>query len=118
MHNLYDAGQVTRYHTIGGAQSVAEHSWGVAMLIMRYHPDPPLHLIQAALEHDLAEKWIGDVPYPTKLDYPRLGDSYKEAEQDIERVVGIMRMSLRVEYVSISISPPLRMFASIACTRA
>lgn len=58
---------VTRWHTMTNIkeQNLADHSWGVAMIVSRlYNGDDKLSVIQAALEHDLVEKHIGDMPRP------------------------------------------------------
>lgn len=63
------AGSVQRYHVHAAGlfpQSVAEHSWRVAALLLRLWPDAPRRLIVAALAHDLGEWFSGDVPYPAK----------------------------------------------------
>jgi 5'-deoxynucleotidase YfbR-like HD superfamily hydrolase len=64
---------VTRWHTTPTvkSQTLAGHSWGVAMLVMSlFNGDPmdKLVLLQAALEHDLAEKEIGDMPRAGRTD--------------------------------------------------
>lgn len=66
--DIQPAGAVTRYHTIHCPiqQTVAHHSWGVAMVIMALHNNPSMKLIQAALLHDAHEHVTGDVPSPAK----------------------------------------------------
>ena len=52
----YRAGYTRRWHTTSYLdQSVAEHSWGVALIIMQNHPNPSANLLKAALLHDLHE---------------------------------------------------------------
>jgi hypothetical protein len=73
------AGQVKRWHTIPGVtQTVADHSWGVAMLLLLVHPDPSIRLIKAAMLHDIHEVAFGDIPSPSK----RKVAGIKEAEHD------------------------------------
>jgi 5'-deoxynucleotidase YfbR-like HD superfamily hydrolase len=81
---VYKAGKVTRWHTKGDIppQSIADHSWGVAMLIMAYHPRPSIELIQAALVHDLGEIYTGDIPYSAKLRWPDFRDLLAKKEKD------------------------------------
>jgi 5'-deoxynucleotidase YfbR-like HD superfamily hydrolase len=66
------AGKVQRAHIIPhqGSYSVAEHSWGVAMLCMALWPDSP-GLLPYALSHDVHEGWLGDVPANVKDDKDR-----------------------------------------------
>lgn len=64
---LWDYGHaVNRWHTVpGGQQNLADHSWGVALIVSRYFNGSILEkivLLAAALEHDLAEAIVGDVP--------------------------------------------------------
>jgi 5'-deoxynucleotidase YfbR-like HD superfamily hydrolase len=60
-------GAVQRCHTVRhlGSYSVAEHSWGVAMLLLHLYPDHP-NLLKYALVHDIPESLTGDVPSPAK----------------------------------------------------
>lgn len=88
---LYAAGRVSRYHTADvPAQSLAEHSWGVAMICARIYPQGdgygplPARLLQAALLHDLAEVETGDVPAPTKWTNPHLDDELEDVETRFE----------------------------------
>lgn len=67
---------VTRWHTMPNSrpQVLASHLWGVAMMISRLYDGPPEYfraLIQAALEHDLAESMIGDMPRPARTEEHR-----------------------------------------------
>jgi 5'-deoxynucleotidase YfbR-like HD superfamily hydrolase len=76
-------GRVTRYHTerVLHPETIAEHSWGVAMLcIALTNGNPSMNLLKAALYHDLAEHVTGDTPAPAKWNSPKL----KEALTDIE----------------------------------
>lgn len=61
-------GAVQRCHTIRhhGSYSVAEHSWGVAMLLWHLYPDLAPHLVYYALTHDVPEGLTGDVPSTAK----------------------------------------------------
>ena len=69
---------VKRYHTEHtiGHQTIADHSYGVAMLVL-YLTDgsASANLIKAALYHDLPEQHTGDTPAPAKWDSPALSDA-------------------------------------------
>lgn len=91
------AAQVRRYHTVdhvGAGQSIADHSWGVAVLVdqicesMTYRASADLY--RAALYHDVAERWTGDVPATTKWDHPDLKDALDKIENNYEKRVGIV----------------------------
>ena len=67
---------VTRWHTMPNSrpQNLASHLWGVAMMISRLYDGPPnlfRPLMQACLEHDLAESQIGDMPRPARTQQHR-----------------------------------------------
>lgn len=61
-------GAVQRAHGIRhhGSYSVAEHSWGVAMLIWHLFPQHFKRIAIFALVHDVAECLVGDVPSTAK----------------------------------------------------
>jgi 5'-deoxynucleotidase YfbR-like HD superfamily hydrolase len=76
---------VTRYHTMPNLrpQNLASHSWAVAMMVMSLFkgtPDEKLLLVQAALEHDLVEKHVGDMPRPGRTDEHRRLEAAKADE--------------------------------------
>lgn len=75
------AGQVVRWHTAPMArrETVGEHSWQVARLVLAFWPDAPRDLLVRALLHDVGEVASGDVPFPVKSSNPALG-------REIERV--------------------------------
>jgi len=71
-----DAGEVQRYHAFKAApnQSVAEHSWGVAIILTQIAgpADNLFTLLLHALLHDTGELCTGDIPGHTKRDNPEL----------------------------------------------
>lgn len=80
---LRNAGYVRRYHTVQtiGHQTVAEHSFNVAMILLdltngKAHAD----LLKAALYHDLPEVFTGDIPATAKWASPPLVQSLKLLE--------------------------------------
>lgn len=62
--------------------SVAQHSVLVALLAII--DGAPLNVVQAALMHDAAEAYLGDVIKPLKI---KLGDAYREYELEFEDVI-------------------------------
>ena len=61
--------QVRRYHTslTSHDNTVGYHSYGVAVLVdVLCEGKPSLALLRAALYHDTAEQWTGDLPAPVK----------------------------------------------------
>lgn len=102
-------GDVKRYHTYATvpAQTVAAHSWRVAVIAAHLWPDRP-GLPLAALYHDVAEGLTGDVPAPAKR---ALGEG-------LEHEGGIRRLELDYErYLGVAPSPPLNQedFARLKC---
>ena len=85
------SGNVQRFHAIPGlnTQSIANHSWGVAMLIQELLPDCRKELILAALTHDCAELVTGDIPATAKWNKPELRDMLEDIERTTEREWGI-----------------------------
>ncbi len=64
---ILHAGRVRRWHTIAGLnQSVAEHSWGVAVLLLLHDPHVTVNALREALIHDVHERWLGDLPTMAK----------------------------------------------------
>lgn len=68
------AGEVVRWHTLPMSRrdTVAEHSWNVARIVLAIHPSASRELIIEALMHDIGEVMTGDMPHLTKLQYPEL----------------------------------------------
>lgn len=70
-------------------QTIAEHSWAVAMLISRLFPGSAkdrLALIEAALDHDLVEGEIGDMPRPGRT------DDHKKLEALMSKQMGLREL--------------------------
>ena len=87
---LYDAGAVTRFHTKRTihTQTIAEHSWGVAMILTRIC-NPRAELLRAALTHDLAESVTGDTPATAKWLHEPLKQALDIMEIAVNRHLGI-----------------------------
>ena len=96
---LRKGGSVKRWHTITNAkeQTVAAHSWGVAVIIMDLWPDSRADLFHAALLHDVPEQLIGDVPAPTKWAHPRLAKELDLAEESFWDMVEVKFPALTTE---------------------
>jgi hypothetical protein len=87
-----NGGAVYRYHATepspGRLQTVAEHSFNVAMLLYAVIGTPSGALIKAALHHDLGEQFVGDTPAPVKWNWPDLAKELDLAEQAEMRLRG------------------------------
>lgn len=70
--NTLDAGQVQRFHSavhVNPKQSVAEHSWGVAVIAMalcRSNRVDTRIALEHAILHDTPELYTGDIPFQVK----------------------------------------------------
>lgn len=87
-HELYHAGAVKRYHTMRTheTQTLAAHSWGVAMICIAISDDPPsAPLLMYALTHDLAEVETGDIPAPAKWGSREISEALTALEFDFEK---------------------------------
>lgn len=81
-----EAGRVHRCHVLPGpGYDLAQHSYGALSLLLLLHPSPSLGLIKAVLWHDVAERWLGDLPQTAKMDNPELTAVYEAAENRILR---------------------------------
>ena len=89
---LWAAGRVKRWHAfpIIGEQTVADHSWGVALIVAEIAEGHlNMNLMKAALLHDAAELYTGDTPYGAKKRWPQLGEMLRECKYEMERKLGI-----------------------------
>lgn len=89
--SIFKGGYVKRYHTVDmiKEQSVASHSWGVAVILCQMIKNPSPQLLKAALYHDVAEHVIGDMPATTKWRFEELSKAMSKAEQEIEHELGL-----------------------------
>jgi 5'-deoxynucleotidase YfbR-like HD superfamily hydrolase len=83
LDKFIEKGMVRRWHTVPDlSQNVAEHSWGVAMFLIAFHPSPSAALLKAAILHDLHESAFCDIPSHIKDKYPELVQ-IEEAEEQL-----------------------------------
>lgn len=71
-----DAGAVKRFHVkrMHRTQTVAEHTFGMLMLVKQVAPKNVLRVVyDAILHHDLPELFTGDIPAPIKRAHAELG---------------------------------------------
>lgn len=89
---LREASQTKRCHTmpIHGQYTVGQHSFDMCTLLLALYPDCRKELMVAAIAHDLPERWVGDMPAPTKWSLG--GEAIKQldrVEEDILRKLGL-----------------------------
>lgn len=80
------AGQVLRFHTwpVHRQQTVGEHSWQIARIMVTIWPECPRMLLLHAVTHDVGEM-AGDVPYPFKRNNPNLKREMTLSEAGVHR---------------------------------
>lgn len=85
-----EAGAVERCHTFPhhGKYTVAEHCYGVVSLLFLLYPIPSINLIKSCLWHDTAERFLGDLPAPTKWKHGELRAAYETVEEDTLKSLG------------------------------
>lgn len=88
-----EGGSVERCHGTPhvGSYSVASHTFGALSLLLLLHPAPSLALIRDVTFHDVAERWLGDVPSPGKRLDPELAKKYDELERRLLFQLGLGR---------------------------
>lgn len=80
---VFRSGRVRRYHIheLNQPQNVADHSFGVAAMVCVIWPYASAELVKAAIFHDVAEFKTGDMPGPTKREFPQLKEGMDLAEK-------------------------------------
>lgn len=83
---IYSLAYITRYSGMQRIkdESVAEHSFFVASLVIKLHEAYEFDLgvaLQIAITHDWVEAFIGDITYVTKINYPLIAEAAHESEK-------------------------------------
>lgn len=109
--DILDAGAVARYHTVpcSSHQSVADHSWGVAQILRMIEPTCSKAALCAALDHDVAERWTGDVPATAKWNDEALKAALDAHEARIEKWLGIDRDLVDGEWAALKVADMLEL---------
>jgi len=82
--NYRKGNAVKRFHTVNVLveETVGHHSANVALLCIRLAGgNTSVNLLKAALQHDLAEQYTGDIPATGKWDFPELARAATRAEE-------------------------------------
>jgi len=90
---------VKRYHTANliVGETVGHHSANVALLCtVLADKATSVNLLMAALKHDLAEQFTGDVPAPTKWNHPKLKVLLDEIEDAYVHMPNLTQWETRV----------------------
>ena len=110
MIHIRKNGNVKRWHTVHTLrqQTVAEHSWGVAMICRKLWPQDSI-LMEAALCHDLGEGYTGDIPWPAKAANYNLNDIAGDMEIVELRRLGALVDLEPLQYKSLKIADMLEL---------
>lgn len=86
-----EGGAVKRCHVLPSntEYTVASHSYNAVSLLLLLHPNPSLALIKAVQWHDVAERWMGDLPSIVKHECPELKAVYERIEEQRLRALGL-----------------------------
>ena len=78
-----EAGAVTRWHLVPhhGQDTVGHHSWNATMLLLELNPTASRALIVYMLNHDVAERWSGDIPASAKGMFSTIAQGVRECEE-------------------------------------
>ena len=91
IYNTRMAGRIRRLHIRpmnGEEQSVAAHTWGVAMILLDLFPEVSKETLVFALRHDVAEVCTGDVPANVKWANPELESTLEWMESEFLKKMG------------------------------
>ena len=101
----WNAGRVSRWHAHPTVhdQTVADHTYGVLQWLTFIVPPAALtkRMMLAALNHDIAEIFTGDIPFTAKRLYPDLKQALDHAEVDIHERLGANWVLLDAEVSAI-----------------
>lgn len=94
IHATREGGAVERCHGTPhhGSYSVGLHTFNAVSLLLLLHPAPSLDLIKTVQWHDVAERWLGDVPSPAKSVAHGFVEPYAQAEERVLYQLGLCRL--------------------------
>ena len=98
IRKVLQSGNVVRFHNSIGMdkQKNSEHEWEVALILQYIYPQCSKELLLAALTHDAAEYYTGDIPFPIKQASPELKSVLDKLEHHWEEQNGV-HFDLQVE---------------------
>ena len=87
LSKIYNLRHITRYSNVERVrdESVAEHSFFVASIVLELYKDYDFNLglaLRMAICHDYPEVYVDDVSHKVKADYPEVARSLKKAEKE------------------------------------
>ena len=97
--NFITAGaDVKRFHTVNtiNTETVGHHSHGVALMCFFFTDIPSNELLKAALFHDLAEQYTGDIPSPAKREL-KISKEFSDLENSLLLANNVVMPELTTE---------------------
>lgn len=87
-----EAGAVKRWHIVPhhGQDTVGHHTYNAVSLLLCLNPDASRALIVYMLEHDVAERWTGDIPASAKGMFHKIGRGVMLAEEELAAEMDLM----------------------------
>ena len=117
---IYNLAYIQRYNTMPRIknESVAEHSFFVASIVVKLYETYDFNLGKAllmAVTHDWAESWLGDIVNVVKNGYPYVGVAIQEAEYYImgENFYGIVYENWHEHNELISVEAKIVKYADV-----
>jgi len=109
INTILNSGDVVRFHNHSGIdkQRNSEHQWGVALVLNYIYPNASKELILAAMTHDAAEYYTGDVPFPVKKDHPELSHLLRKIEKQWEACNDVYFDYSQIEELALKVSDTL-----------
>ena len=95
LEDIYRLKHVKRYSNIPKIteESVAEHGFFVAAIVIKLHEEYKFDLGQAlviAISHDMTEMELNDCPWVIKQKYPEIAAAYAKCEEDVSKTLPTM----------------------------
>ncbi len=101
IRTIREGNAVKRCHTVPcfGEYNVGMHSANALSLLLVFNPDASPALMKAVLWHDIAERFLGDLPATAKTNFSDLRIAYEAAEKRIEKLLKLDQQLTKYEII-------------------
>ncbi len=108
----YLAGFVKRHHTNPSPmqQNVGHHTWGAMMILDYIYPAARKEVLVAMMRHDVAERWVSDVPAYVKWGIPGIAAAIKDAEERTENLLHYDNELTETEWWGVKVADMLELY--------
>ena len=88
---VLSGGSVRRYHQDGSVhpQSVSDHTWRALIILLHFWPEISRQVLLAMIYHDVAERYIGDIPATVKLNSPEISNTLNDMEVEFTQFLNL-----------------------------